>query len=127
MKSIEVGQILPLALLSSLGAPVVFTLVTGVLSLTSGNFDPILLLMTLVTAGFFSLLLTLATGLLIWGVSRLLHARLIRIDLIAGGVLLGYAVLAVGFFGIARGGIFLALTACNLILLLWLATRTPRP
>lgn len=124
MKSVGVNQIIPLALLSSLGAPAIFALVTGVASLVSGNFDPVLLLMTFVAVGFFSSLLTLGTGLLVFAISRLLRAKLIRLDIVAIAILLILTALAIGFFGLARGAIFLALTGCNVILLLALISRS---
>lgn len=126
MKSIRVNQIVPLALLSSFGAPVIFALVIGVASLVSQNFDPVLLLMTFVTVGFFSLLLTLGTGLLIFAISRLLHVKLIRLDIAAIAILLVLTALAIAFFGLARGAIFLVLTGCNVILLLALIARSAR-
>ena len=126
MRSVPTGRLIPLSMLASLAAPIVFTLMTASSAAVANDFDLILTAMTLITALFFSALLTGLITLLVVGVARAFGAKAIPVQLIAPLIVFGLSLLVAGVYGTASAVIFGLLALCNAALMIVLVAFDPR-
>ncbi len=123
--NIQITKLIPIGILSSLGAPVLYVsyaIVTNVIA--NRSLDALLLITMFGAAMIFSLVTTMGLVLITIGIARFLQSRMVNVTLTSIIYLLGISTLIIVVYGFERGLMFVTLALPNAVIFFVLSRNT---